>query len=75
MFTANVFALMGLWQLHFLLANLLQQLVYLSQGLAVSLFFIGVELVRTRCTKTSCPSSTEANTSTSRRSPPCLASR
>ncbi len=44
-FTANVFALMGLRQLYFLLGSLLQRLVYLSQGLAVILFFIGVKLV------------------------------
>lgn len=44
-FTANVFALMGLRQLYFLLGDLLKRLVYLSQGLAVILFFIGVKLV------------------------------
>lgn len=33
-FTANVFALMGLRQLYFLLGDLLKRLVYLSQGLA-----------------------------------------
>jgi tellurite resistance protein TerC len=43
--TANVFALMGLRQLYFLLGDLLQRLVYLSQGLAFILFFIGVKLV------------------------------
>lgn len=43
--TANVFALMGLRQLYFLLGDLLNQLVYLSQGLAVILFFIGVKLL------------------------------
>ena len=31
-FTANVFALMGLRQLYFLLGGLLQRLVYLSSG-------------------------------------------
>jgi tellurite resistance protein TerC len=44
-FTANVFALMGLRQLYFLLGNLLKRLVYLSQGLAFILLFIGVKLV------------------------------
>jgi tellurite resistance protein TerC len=44
-FTANVFALMGLRQLYFLLGGLLQRLVYLSYGLAVILAFIGVKLV------------------------------
>jgi tellurite resistance protein TerC len=44
-FTANVFALMGLRQLYFLLGNLLDRLVYLSFGLAGVLGFIGVKLV------------------------------
>ena len=44
-FTANVFALMGLRQLYFLLGDLLLRLVYLSQGLAFILFFIGVKLL------------------------------
>jgi tellurite resistance protein TerC len=44
-FTANVFALMGLRQLYFLLGDLLNRLVYLSQGLAFVLFFIGVKLL------------------------------
>jgi tellurite resistance protein TerC len=43
-FTANVFALMGLRQLYFLLGDLLKRLVYLSQGLAIILAFIGVKL-------------------------------
>lgn len=44
-FTANVFALMGLRQLYFLLGGLLDRLVYLSAGLAIILGFIGVKLV------------------------------
>ena len=44
-FTANIFALMGLRQLYFLLGGLLQRLVYLSAGLAVILAFIGVKLI------------------------------
>jgi tellurite resistance protein TerC len=44
-FTANVFALMGLRQLYFLLGGLLRRLVYLSLGLAAVLGFIGVKLV------------------------------
>ncbi|MEU6021379.1 TerC family protein [Micromonospora sp. NPDC047134] len=44
-FTANVFALMGLRQLYFLLGGLLNRLIYLSYGLAVVLGFIGVKLV------------------------------
>ncbi len=44
-FTANVFALMGLRQLYFLIGDLLQRLVYLSIGLSVLLAFIGVKLI------------------------------
>jgi tellurite resistance protein TerC len=44
-FTANVFALMGLRQLYFLLGGLLDRLAYLSLGLAVVLGFIGVKLI------------------------------
>ena len=44
-FTANVFALMGLRQLYFLIGGLLKRLVYLSLGLSVILAFIGVKLV------------------------------
>lgn len=44
-FTANLFALMGLRQLYFLLGDLLNRLVYLSQGLAFILLFIGVKLI------------------------------
>ncbi len=44
-FTANLFALMGLRQLYFLLGDLLNRLVYLSQGLAIILMFIGVKLI------------------------------
>jgi tellurite resistance protein TerC len=43
--TANIFALMGLRQLYFLIGGLLKRLVYLSYGLAVLLGFIGVKLV------------------------------
>ncbi|MGD9956232.1 MAG: TerC family protein [Candidatus Nanopelagicales bacterium] len=44
-FAANVFALLGLRQLYFLLGDLLNRLVYLSIGLAIVLGFIGVKLV------------------------------
>jgi tellurite resistance protein TerC len=44
-FTANIFALMGLRQLYFLIGGLLERLIYLSYGLAVLLGFIGVKLV------------------------------
>ncbi len=44
-FTANIFALMGLRQLYFLLGGLLDRLVYLPLGLAAVLALIGVKLV------------------------------
>ncbi|RII41744.1 TerC family protein [Galactobacter valiniphilus] len=44
-FTANIFALMGLRQLYFLLGGLMDRLVYLKHGIAVILAFIGVKLV------------------------------
>lgn len=44
-FAANVFALMGLRQLYFLLGHLLERLEYLKYGIAVILAFIGVKLV------------------------------
>ncbi|WP_035749110.1 TerC family protein [Arthrobacter sp. 35W] len=44
-FTANIFALMGLRQLYFLLGGLMTQLVYLKHALSVILAFIGVKLV------------------------------
>ncbi len=43
--TANIFALMGLRQLYFLIGGLLKRLVYLGFGLAVLLGFIGVKLI------------------------------
>jgi tellurite resistance protein TerC len=44
-FTANIFALMGLRQLYFLLGGLLDRLKYLHYGIAFILAFIGVKLV------------------------------
>jgi tellurite resistance protein TerC len=44
-FTANVFALMGLRQLYFLVGGLVSRLVYLSSGLAVVLVFIGGKMM------------------------------
>jgi tellurite resistance protein TerC len=43
--TANLFALMGLRQLYFLIGDLLQRLVFLSYGLAFLLLFIGAKLI------------------------------
>jgi tellurite resistance protein TerC len=42
--TANVFALMGLRQLYFLIGGLMQRLIYIGKGLSVILGFIGVKL-------------------------------
>ena len=44
-FTANVFALMGLRQLYFLLGGLLDRMEYLKYGIAFILAFIGFKLV------------------------------
>ena len=44
-FTANIFALMGLRQLYFLLGDLLDRLRYLHYGIAVILGFIGIKLI------------------------------
>lgn len=43
--TANIFALMGLRQLYFLLSGLMSRLVYLSRGLSFILAFIGVKMI------------------------------
>lgn len=43
--TANIFALMGLRQLYFLLEGLLNRLVFLSRGLSFILAFIGVKMI------------------------------
>jgi tellurite resistance protein TerC len=42
---ANLFALMGLRQLYFLLQGLLQRLVFLSKGLSFILAFIGLKMI------------------------------
>ncbi|MDE8669698.1 TerC family protein [Pseudarthrobacter sp. H3Y2-7] len=44
-FTANLFALMGLRQLYFLLGGLMNRLIYLKHALSFILAFIGVKLV------------------------------
>lgn len=43
--TANIFALMGLRQLYFLLGGLVRRLVYLSYGLAAVLGFVGTKML------------------------------
>ena len=42
--TANVFALMGLRQLYFLIGGLMQRLIYIGKGLSIILGFIGIKL-------------------------------
>jgi tellurite resistance protein TerC len=44
-FAANIFALMGLRQLYFLLGDLMGKLAYLTYGIVAVLVFIGVKLV------------------------------
>jgi len=43
--TANIFALMGLRQLYFLLEGLLARLIFLSKGLSFILAFIGIKMI------------------------------
>jgi len=43
--TANIFALMGLRQLYFLIGGLMTKLVYLTEGLSAILGFIGIKLI------------------------------
>jgi tellurite resistance protein TerC len=44
-FTANAFALLGLRQLYFLLAGLMDRLSYISWGLAGIMVFIGIKMI------------------------------
>jgi tellurite resistance protein TerC len=44
-FTANAFALLGLRQLYFLLAGLMDRLSLISWGLAIIMVFIGVKMI------------------------------
>lgn len=43
--TANIFALMGLRQLYFLLQGLMDRLIHLSRGLSFILAFIGIKMI------------------------------
>ena len=47
--TANVFALMGLRQLYFLIGGLMERLIHIGRGLSVVLGFIGVKLIFHAC--------------------------
>ncbi len=51
-FTANLFALMGLRQLYFLLENMADKLQYLKYGIAVILGYIGFKLMYTAARET-----------------------
>jgi tellurite resistance protein TerC len=42
--TANIFALMGLRQLYFLIGGLMRRLIYMGKGLSLILGFIGIKL-------------------------------
>ncbi|MBW4095834.1 MAG: TerC family protein [Acidobacteria bacterium] len=44
-FAANIFALMGLRQLYFLLGGMMKRLIYIKHALSVILAFIGVKLI------------------------------
>lgn len=44
-FTSNVFAILGLHAMYFLLANLMHRFVYLERGLAVVLVWIGIKML------------------------------
>jgi tellurite resistance protein TerC len=43
--SANIFALMGLRQLYFLIGGLMSRLIYLTEGLSIVLAFIGIKLI------------------------------
>ncbi len=43
-FTSNIFAILGLRSLYFLLAGLVRKLVYLKTGLSLILIFVGVKM-------------------------------
>ena len=43
--TANIFVMMGLRQLYFIIGGLMQKMVYLTEGLSIILGFIGIKLV------------------------------
>ena len=47
MFTSNVFAILGLRALYFLLAGMLHRFVYLKLGLAVVLVYVGCKMLLT----------------------------
>lgn len=44
-FSSNIFAILGLRALYFVLASLINKLIYLKYGLAVILFYVGVKMM------------------------------
>lgn len=44
-FTSNIFAILGLRSLYFLLANLLHRFVYLKHGISIILVFVGLKMI------------------------------
>ena len=46
-FTSNIFAILGLRSMYFLLANLLEEFVYLKLGLSLVLVFVGAKMLLT----------------------------
>ena len=44
-FTSNIFAILGLRSLYFLLADVITKFVYLKVGLAVVLVFVGLKML------------------------------
>jgi tellurite resistance protein TerC len=43
--TSNIFAILGLRSLYFLLAGMMDKFYYLKPGLALILFFIGIKMI------------------------------
>lgn len=43
--TSNIFAVLGLRAMYFLLANIIERMVYLKYGLAIILMFIGIKML------------------------------
>jgi tellurite resistance protein TerC len=50
-FTSNIFAILGLRSLYFLLADLVVRFVYLRSGLAAVLIYVGVKMMMVRWVK------------------------
>ena len=44
-FTSNIFAILGLRSLYFLLANLMHRFIYLKHGISIILVFVGLKMI------------------------------